>query len=186
MPPTAEDVARAVIHESRLCLDGCVDRIRHCLDQLSDEQVWWRPREGLNSIGNLVLHLTGNVRQWIVAGIGGATDIRHRPQEFAEAGPIPKDELLRRLADVVAQASDVVSRVTAEQLLARRRIQGYDVTGLGALFDSFWPRVLISASDSLMRSRTPMGAIYHPTSLATPFARISGAGRCRATVPAAL
>src|SRR5262245_47709753 len=134
--PTAEDLTAALTQETRLCLDGCVDRIRHCLDQLTDQQVWWRPREGLNSVGNLVLHLTGNVRQWIVAGIGGAADVRNRPQEFAEHGPMPKHEMMGRLAEVVSQANAALSRVSAEQLLTRRRIQGYDVTGLGAIFDS--------------------------------------------------
>ncbi len=159
MPPTVEDVARAVIHETRLCLDGCVDRIRHCLDQLSDEQVWWRPREGLNSLGNLVLHLTGNVRQWIVAGIGAATDIRNRPREFAESGPIPKEDIWRRLADVVEQANEVLLGVTAEQLLARRRIQGYDVTGLGAIFGSV-PHFKGHTQEIICLSRLQLGDAY--------------------------
>jgi hypothetical protein len=136
MPPTAAELARAILRETSRCLDECLARIRHCLDQLSDEQVWWRPREEMNSIGNLVLHLTGNVRQWIVAGLGGAADVRARPREFSERGPIPKADLLRQLTDVVAEANDVLARLTAEQLLTERRIQGYDVTGVGAIFDS--------------------------------------------------
>jgi hypothetical protein len=136
MPPTAEAIAAAVIQETQACLDGCLERIGHCLGQLSDQQVWWRPRAEMNSIGNLVLHLTGNVRQWIVAGLGGAPNVRVRPQEFAERGPIPKAEIWRNLTAVVAAANEALSRTDAEQLLAPRRIQGYVVTGLGALFDS--------------------------------------------------
>lgn len=157
--PTAEDLAAALVLETRLCLGGCLDRIRHCLDQLSDQQVWWRPREGLNSIGNLVLHLTGNVRQWIVAGIGGAADVRNRPQEFAERGPLPKDEISRRLTDAVAQANDALARVSAEQLLTQRRIQGYDVTGLGAIFDSV-PHFKGHTQEIICLTRLQLGEAY--------------------------
>ena len=75
-----ETVAAAANQE----LTNAFDRIRHCLGQLSDEQVWQRESEAMNSIGNLILHLCGNVRQWIVSGIGGAKDVRQRPNEFSE------------------------------------------------------------------------------------------------------
>jgi Protein of unknown function (DUF1572) len=65
-------------------------RIKHCLGQLTDEQIWWRSHPSLNSIGNLILHLCGNVRQWIVAGLGSAADSRNRSAEFSERGPISK------------------------------------------------------------------------------------------------
>jgi hypothetical protein len=117
-------------------LTKALDRIKHCLAQLTDEQVWKRSQPSLNSIGNLILHLCGNVRQWIVAGLGGAADVRNRPSEFAEHGPIPKEELLRRLDAVVGEAKQVLARLPALQLLEVRRIQGFDVTGLAALFDS--------------------------------------------------
>src|SRR5207248_5165333 len=90
----------------------------------------------LNSIGNLILHLCGNLRQWIVAGLGEAADGWDRPAEFSERGPIPKEELLRRLEDVVDEARAVLARQTARQLLEARRIQDFDVTGLAAIFDS--------------------------------------------------
>jgi hypothetical protein len=111
-------------------------KIKHCLGQLTDEQAWWRSRPSLNSIGNLILHLCGNLRQWIVAGLGGAADGRDRPAEFAECGPIPNDELLRTLEAVVDEARAVLARQTARQLLEARRIQGFDVSGLAAIFDS--------------------------------------------------
>jgi len=73
---TDQTLAAAAIIETTNCLNSCVSKIKHCLGQLTDEQVWWRPQESMNSIGNLVLHLCGNVCQWIVAGIGGAPDVR--------------------------------------------------------------------------------------------------------------
>jgi hypothetical protein len=133
---TGDDVASAVGTEAAKELTSALGRIKHCLDQLNDEQVWRRCQPSLNSIGNLILHLCGNLRQWLVSGLGDAADVRDRPAEFAERGPIPKAELLRKLDAVTGQAKEVLSRLTARQLLAGRRIQGFDVTGLAAIFDS--------------------------------------------------
>jgi hypothetical protein len=133
---TADDLAAAVGTEAAKELTSALGKIRHCLGQLTEGQVWWRPYPSLNSVGNLILHLSGNVRQWIVAGLGGVADVRDRAAEFSERGPIPKEELLHRLEDVVGEARAVLERLTAQQLLEARRIQGFDVTGLGAIFDS--------------------------------------------------
>jgi uncharacterized damage-inducible protein DinB len=111
-------------------------KIEHCLNQLSDEQMWWRPTRSQNSIANLLLHLCGNVRQWIISGVGGEPDIRRRPTEFSEQGPISKAELLRRLDDTVQQAARVLKNASTQDLLKHRRIQGSDRTGLTAIFDS--------------------------------------------------
>jgi hypothetical protein len=133
---TADEVAAAVGAEAGNELAKALGKIEHCLNQLSDEQVWQRPRPSLNSAGNLLLHLCGNLRQWVVAGLGGAPDVRDRPAEFAERDPIPKEELRRRLREVVEEARRVLARQTARQWLEVRRVQGFDVTGLAALFDS--------------------------------------------------
>src|SRR5437763_5438710 len=97
----AGEIAAAVGSTAAHELNNACDRIKHCLRQLNDEQIWRRPHPSLNSIGNLTLHLCGNLRQWIVAGIGGAADIRDRPAEFAERGPVPKTDLLFKLEEVV-------------------------------------------------------------------------------------
>jgi hypothetical protein len=133
---TANQLAEAVSAEASHDLAEAVKKIRQCLDQLNEEQVWWRAAEIQSSIGNLILHLCGNVRQWIVAGVGGAKDIRNRPEEFSERGPIPKGELLARLDQVVREATGALSAITADELLRVRRIQGYDVTALRSIFDS--------------------------------------------------
>jgi hypothetical protein len=128
----AVGVGAAAGHE----LESALERIMHCLGQLNNEQVWWRSQPNLNSIGNLILHLCGNVRQWIVAGVGGTADTRNRPSEFAERGPIPKDELQRSLEAVVKEAKHILAGVDARQLVSVRRIQGFEVTGLAAIFNS--------------------------------------------------
>lgn len=130
------NLGRAVAVELRRSLAGRHARIRHCLAQLTDAQVWWRPQPSLNSIGNLVLHLCGNVRQWVIAPVSHAADTRDRPAEFAERGSVPKDELLRRLDETVRAADAVLAGLTDEQWLQPRRVQGFDETVLSAVFDS--------------------------------------------------
>lgn len=130
------DIATAVGEEAAHELESARSRIVHCLDQLSDEQVWWRSRESMNSIGNLLLHLCGNVRQWLIAGIGGTPDHRNRPAEFADRSHRPRAELRQLLDGTVAEAQQVLRRVSAEELLRVRRIQGFDITALRAIFDA--------------------------------------------------
>src|SRR5262245_66461541 len=86
MQPNA---SQAFIDESRSLLTGSLfPRIERCVERLSDQDVWWRANSESNSVGNLLLHLSGNVRQWIVSGVGLAADNRQRQQEFDERGPI--------------------------------------------------------------------------------------------------
>ena len=134
--PVSQSIGQAYLAEARRRLASCHAKIRHCLDQMNDAQVWWRPRPSMNSSANLVLHLCGNLHQWIVSGVGGAPDVRDRPEEFAERGPIPRAELLRRLETVVQEADAALAGVADTHLLEPRRIQGFDETVLSAVFDS--------------------------------------------------
>jgi uncharacterized damage-inducible protein DinB len=108
-------------------------KIERCLELLTDEQIWWRPNPQSNSIGNLVLHLSGNVRQWIVGGIGGAVDARDRDAEFARRELIPKEELLMTLRQTLSEADGTLARMDSEKLLEQKKIQGLDVSALEAI-----------------------------------------------------
>lgn len=123
---------------ARQCLSESMGKIEHCISQLTDEQIWWRPREGqpgeMNSIANLMLHLAGNLRQWIISGVGGAKDVRNRPAEFADHSRKPAAEVLAKLRQTVSEADAVLAKLDAEQLVQPRRIQGYDTTVLTAAF----------------------------------------------------
>jgi uncharacterized damage-inducible protein DinB len=112
-----------------------LDKILACVGKLDDAQVWWRPHEGSNSVGNLLLHLTGNLSQWVLAGLGGRAFDRRRAEEFAARGSAAgKDEIVGRLADVVADCRKVLKELSASDLRAARTIQGDDTDGLGAIF----------------------------------------------------
>lgn len=102
--------------ESLQQLDANVGLIRHCLGQLDDGQVWWRPKQDMNSIGNLLLHLAGNLRQRFGSVIGGEPDVRDRDREFTERGPIPKDDLLRAFDESAAKAVEILTGLTPERL----------------------------------------------------------------------
>jgi uncharacterized damage-inducible protein DinB len=110
------------------------DRIDSCLSQLNDEQIWARGGENENAVGNLILHLAGNVRQWIVSGAGGRPDTRNRDGEFAARGSLPKAELETRLRQTVQEAAAVIRSLTPERLATRVTIQGYEVSVLEAVY----------------------------------------------------
>lgn len=131
----ASAIPEAFIASARQFLaDEYLPKIERCLEELSDEDVWWRGAEESNSIGNLILHLSGNARQWIVSGVGRAPDTRARQQEFDERAGLKRAELLARLRETLAEVDAVLQRVDPSLLLERRSIQGLDVTIIEAIF----------------------------------------------------
>ena len=128
------DIGQAFIARAQHHLgEDFLPKIERCLGLLNDEQIWWRANDQSNSIGNLLLHLSGNVRQWIVCGLGDATDSRNRDSEFAQRGEIPRAELLDRLKRTVDEAVTVLARLDPDKLLEKRRIQGLEVAALEAV-----------------------------------------------------
>jgi uncharacterized damage-inducible protein DinB len=125
----------AFLQKSRSLLTAdYLPKIEHCVERLTDEDVWARPNEASNSIGNLLLHLRGNVTQWIIAGVGGRARERRRQQEFDERRRIPARELLADLRAAVEEADEVIGGIDPGSLLGRRSIQDYDVTVLEAIY----------------------------------------------------
>ncbi|MBZ5698552.1 MAG: DUF1572 domain-containing protein [Acidobacteriia bacterium] len=129
------DAAQTFLNESRRYLrDVYPASIDRAVSALTDEQIWWRPNEYSNSIGNLILHLSGNVRQWIVAGVGGQPNERNRQQEFDERRTLPKDELVARLMTVLAEADAVLVNLQESELSEARQIHGSDTTVMKAVY----------------------------------------------------
>jgi uncharacterized damage-inducible protein DinB len=111
-----------------------LQKIRAVVEVMSEDEVWWRPNESCNSVGNLLLHVCGNLSQWILAGVGGEIYERRRAGEFAARETVTKAELMARLTDVVARCRSVVASATKDQLIALRQIQGSETDGLGAIY----------------------------------------------------
>ena len=109
-------------------------RIADAIDRVAEDELWWRPNDASNSIGNLILHLVGNIRQWIVSGVGGAPDTRDRASEFARREPLTRDELLAMLTEAVLEADAVIARTDPAELNERRQVQGRSVTVLQAIY----------------------------------------------------
>jgi uncharacterized damage-inducible protein DinB len=116
-----DQLASAFLAEARDQFQNCHRRLAHCLDQLSDEQIWWRADERLNSIGNLLLHVTGNMRQRILSLIGDEPDTRDRDAEFAERRHVPGTELRQALDDTMRRVDALLESVDAQRLLETRR-----------------------------------------------------------------
>lgn len=121
-------------HSAELLQHEFFPRIRIAVEQLSDEQIWWRPNEASNSIGNLILHLAGNVSQWIIGGVGNRPVIRNRQEEFDERSMISGSKLLEKLERTLDDAKAVLSAFHSSALSERRTIQGNDVTVLQAIY----------------------------------------------------
>jgi uncharacterized damage-inducible protein DinB len=109
-------------------------KIRAALLAMPPGRVWWRPNEGSNSVGNLVLHLAGNVTQWIVGGVGGEAGERDRDGEFGARGGLETPGLVALLEQAVARADGVLAHLPPESLLEERNIQGRRTTVLAAIY----------------------------------------------------
>lgn len=128
------DVGEALIREAkRHLLEESWPRLVQAVQQLSVDELWQRANPQTNSVGNLLLHLSGNVRQWIVSGLGDASDERERASEFEERGPISAEVLMARLEGTLSDAAVTLDRLDPGSLLEKRSIQGYETTGLQAL-----------------------------------------------------
>lgn len=129
-----ERIGQAFLRETRQALAQEHRRIAHCLRQLDENQIWQRPGPEVNSIGTIIVHLCGNLRQWFLHGIGGALDVRNRSSEFAGAATIPKQELLAALSELIEEIDVLLQGVPTSALLEPRRIQGMEMDGLSAIY----------------------------------------------------
>ncbi len=134
MKPVRSEFTQSFLAESQHSLAAYhLPRLIRCLKMLPEKEIWWRPNAASNSAGNLVLHLSGNVRQWIVSGLGNAQDNRDRDREFAERGPIPRRALVALIRETVQEACSVLGRLSEDSLSRTHNIQGFRVSGMYAV-----------------------------------------------------
>ena len=108
-------------------------KLHRAVEALPPDALWWRPNESSNSVGNLIVHLVGNMRQWIVSGIGGVPPSRNRAEEFAMRDGPPASQLLQDLDRALIEVDHVLSTLGDAELVERRVIQGREVTGFDAV-----------------------------------------------------
>jgi uncharacterized damage-inducible protein DinB len=128
------EIGSSFLDCSARLLDRYSGRIANCLEKLSYQQVWARGTENENAVGNLLLHLNGNLGQWIASGLGGKPDVRQRSAEFAARGDLQPGELRGRLAKTVEDAASTIRAFPPERLLEKVTIQGYELSFLEAIY----------------------------------------------------
>ena len=121
-------------HARNYLIHHYLPKIERCLERLTDDQIWWRANPESNSIGNLVLHLCGNARQWIIAGVNQTPDARQRDKEFQQVKVISANDLVTLLRETLFEIDRTLTDLDPTSLLAVRRIQGLEVNVLEAIF----------------------------------------------------
>ena len=110
-----------------------IPRIQKCINMLTEEQIWWSANSQTNSIGNLILHLEGNVRQWLLKGIGGVAYTRHRDEEFSVSGIKTKAELLDILEKLATDIKKIIPAITEADLTDMKNIQCFEEDGISII-----------------------------------------------------
>jgi uncharacterized damage-inducible protein DinB len=121
------------IEQTLKSIDENTSKIKACMMQLNEKDIWFRHNEHVNSVGNIILHLCGNIRQWIISSLGRAPDIRERDLEFSTAGGFTKEELTTRWQDTMQEAVTVITDASPENLLRNRVVQGSAHSGIGII-----------------------------------------------------
>lgn len=127
------DLANELIAQAIHRMEENTSKIEKCLQELKEVEIWQRPNPSSNSIGNLILHLCGNITQYILSGLGEIKDTRERDIEFSTQGGLDKKELLDKLISTVSEALDVIKNFNTEDMLKKRSVQGFDLSAIGII-----------------------------------------------------
>lgn len=128
-----EKIIDELVKNALYRMDESTRMIQKSLIEISEEELWLKPNESLNSIANLILHLCGNITQYIISSLGETEDIRNRDLEFSARKGASKMELLGKLEDTVDTAKRVVFDANIDQLLKTRSVQGFSFSGVGII-----------------------------------------------------
>ncbi|MBV6644734.1 MAG: DUF1572 family protein [Cyclobacteriaceae bacterium] len=112
-------------------LDESTRMVLKCLDELSEKDIWRRPNEESNSIGNLIVHLCGNITQYVISSLGDRPDQRDRDSEFSQDINVSKKELIQQLTATVEEARTIIGNSDSQVLLKKRGVQGFFFSGTG-------------------------------------------------------
>lgn len=126
-----EEIAKEFIDQIIYRLDESTRMVQLSFEKLSEEEIWKRPNESSNSIGNLIVHLCGNITQYAISSLGNTEDNRKRDEEFSIEGGVTKSELLNKLKHTVEKAKEVLLEISISELLRKREVQGFTFSGIG-------------------------------------------------------
>ncbi len=126
-------VVQEFIEQSIFRIDESMRMINIALAELGPEELWKKPNAALNSIGNLLMHLNGNITQYAISSLGETMDVRQRDLEFSTSSQLDGKALISNLEQTVETAKAIMANATAEQLLKKRKVQGFDLSGIGII-----------------------------------------------------
>ena len=126
-------ITQEIVDQVLFRLDENSRMVRIALDRVSDEEIWQRPNQVSNSIGNLMLHLCGNITQYAISSLGEKEDVRERDKEFEAKGGIGKAELIRTLMHTVNMAKETIKSTSEAQFMRSREVQGFQMSGIGII-----------------------------------------------------
>lgn len=121
------------IDQSIFRLEEALPRIVQCLNELTEAQIWQRPNDNSNSVGNLVMHLCGNVRQYIISNFGTQPDTRTRDVEFAMRDGYDRQQLIVKITDTIAESVKLIGGLSEADLMQVRSVQGFEQTGINSI-----------------------------------------------------
>lgn len=119
------------IGENLRRIDENTKKLSACLDEFAEPDIWKRPNQHSNSVGNIILHLCGNIRQYAISSLGNIKDVRERDKEFSTEGGYTKTELLKKLTETIEEAKNIIQNASEKELLRKRKVQGYLHSGVG-------------------------------------------------------
>ncbi|MES1221894.1 MAG: DUF1572 family protein [Bacteroidota bacterium] len=126
-----EEFIKEFLNQSIIRIDQNTPKIIKCLNELGEEEIWQRPNPASNSVGNLILHLCGNITQYIISSLGEIPDVRERDKEFSAKEGYSRSELINMLTSTVEKAKGIIQNMNAEKLLRKRSVQGFLSSGMG-------------------------------------------------------
>ena len=126
-------LTKEFVDQSIFYIDKSTPRIRTCLDEINEGQLWTKPSPVSNSIGNIILHLCGNITQYILSALGQVEDSRDRPKEFSAEGGYNRSELISKLEKTVLDANEVIKSMDENRLLKIYKVQGEELSGVGII-----------------------------------------------------
>ena len=128
-----DEFIKEFINQCLYRIEENTKKLTTCLSELEETEIWKRPNENLNSAGNLLLHLCGNIRQYAISSLVNVEDTRQRDKEFSANGGYSKKELVEKLVTTVNEAKNIIQNIRSEELLRKRHVQGYFYSGLGII-----------------------------------------------------
>jgi uncharacterized damage-inducible protein DinB len=128
-----EDFVKEFTEQALYRISENTTKLITCLDELAEDEIWKRPNENSNSVGNLILHLCGNIRQYAISSLGNIDDTRERDKEFSADGGYTKSELIKKLITTVEEAKSIIQNIDSNELLRKRKVQGYYHSGIGII-----------------------------------------------------